>query len=1401
MRKKDKYINKTEQRQKQCYNQTPVKRSSTLYEESEYSSDENKLETLRIEDKNKPEVILQIKKRGIKNVSEINNGHVRRMTSSINGSSFEEAVIDSLYASRHHFASRVETHSESAHAFLSISNSRKEKGTSGIFSFFRWFRKEKDDFEDEIEKVKIPSAPSSPRLIRGYGSTCGSVDTLFSTATASSFAFIHPELYRPFGSASQPEKLITSGPETETYRKRLWQRDKIRELDKNISLKKKYHLFGSGTIHRSADDVYFVRKSNEFQKDLNHSPGSKNSTFGRRKKRKAPPPPIVEPKSVDYSLPNTLEHISKTKDKIEESKEHNHYNSRERPKHRRTVSDSAKDKKAGAYCHVRGKRKAPPPPTVSAQTETDNITASGRNSSSKKKRPAPPPPIEFLPTEEKKNFRGSLSPEDKLRLLNNIEKLKLHAEKNNITEIEPNLNMSYVVSNDSLKLEKGVLKANKAEMQVPEVKQNPTSPVSPRPWYKRNIIHKENGKSLEKKKDKSKGNDWMPEVGVPRGSIISTENNRFSNIFSRSGDEKRNSQISMLVNISELDREAAEIVKREQEKEKEKLEALNSKFYTDEPEQKQDIISKNENVEMPKKSSARELISLFNAIGNVTKVTVNSAFFSKSGPSIFSKEGIEKRFSFVSEAHEDKVIVQESVVTETVSKNNGYKRETTLIESQQTYLESPGVRRRRNFFKQDSKSDENLPSSSTSSESISPKVTIEEIDEFDAERSLKTKDMYEANRLRRHHSPSPTIPTIAEMSESVNSVTTSPGSTIVKNSEEIPSTTKYLSNYRNDNSNTQVDKNKTITNSINIKVENKKINGSINSKDMNSNINSSDDIKDSNKNIINLSKDEMASTINKDVISSNIVPDSAHTKSPQQMKKATIWSCPRCTLENPRWRITCEACDMWRPSLDVVDNVTANFANHVDESGMPVMSTKIKPNKVELQKDTKITEDIIASDNRIVVNKINLDTKSKDVASIVPKHNLLPKTSSNNGKEKDEFKYPPITNTNLSEIINSNFSNKGVSVEGTEAVISSTTASNALHIVPGGSTNLNHINDNKDKAQCITKSDIDIDEVRKARLAVFHKHEIENNNDQNKTMEVVVKTIGNKNAKKNTLATNEEERLKIKEMLKEMKNSLPKRSKTSDSKFDTSKIEHYNSREGNATSQSVIGLERDVTKLGAIKKSVPQKNFNEKNKNCKEKTNELNKNSQNQEIAEIYLVKNEVTIEEIKVKKQPVEKPEKVSTSVQTNGMVRKVESVPLGNSTGKPPAGRITPKASRKEIVVPITVEEYTIKDGVLYTSLSKERRRIGTGTFELIRPRDFASIEATKTGNENMPVHVYANVPTNNEPMPQVVSTSSTTVNSVVSNNSLIDTNDVDKLTVELTRLKGLADFKGNHMNFNEI
>lgn len=115
----------------------------------------------------------------------------------------------------------------------------------------------------------------------------------------------------------------------------------------------------------------------------------------------------------------------------------------------RTNSESSKLKKAGAYVHVKGKRKAPQPPTG---TQNKVPVDSGATASLKrKKRLAPTPPP--------------------------------------VTEKE-------VLANDCLKLDRGVLKPLKEDVkprtsQDLQVQSVTEAPVSPRPWYKRNSIAKE----------------------------------------------------------------------------------------------------------------------------------------------------------------------------------------------------------------------------------------------------------------------------------------------------------------------------------------------------------------------------------------------------------------------------------------------------------------------------------------------------------------------------------------------------------------------------------------------------------------------------------------------------------------------------------------------------------------------------------------------------------------------------------------------------------------------------------------------------------------------------------------------------------------------------------------------
>jgi len=1367
--------------------------------------------TLRVEEKEQED---SLKKR-LRLFTE-HNGHSRRMNGHYSESSVEEISIDSLYAQRRQqFVNHGRSRSDSSRGYISSSAStpgKRDRSSSTIFSIFRWFRKESRS--DDLDAEFAPSAPPSPQLIRNYNSRCGSVDTLFSTATASSFAFVQPAYYRPFGAANPPEKRIAVAPETDTYRNRLRQRDRIRELDKGLTLKKKYHLFGSGTLHRSADDVsgrYIFHNRLDHIKVNEVSSDSRNSTLGR-KKRKAPQPPLIE-------------EVPKENNTLQDDKENANVNANSeievldpvihRPRHRRTVSDSAKDRKSGVFVHVKGKRKAPPPP-INNTEEKANIVL-GTQSLGRKKRHAPPPPLEINNEDIDGDTSGSQtnwSPDEKQRLIDNIAKLQAHANRSSILVTtppsSPNLGnkMPHTVSNDSLKLEKGVLKANKCEIQSPESKPTTPTPVSPRPWYKRNAANKE--KSLEKKtKDKSKVDDWMPEVAIARGNLINPEistltsasnpsspqssnSYRLSNIFSRfeKPEEKRKSQISMLVNISELDREAAEIVQREHEKEKALLAAEDAKYYTTRDEPLPDF-SKAEDIESiairtkfsdspssPKRSGAQELISLFNAIGNVTKVTVNSAFFSKDGPSIFTKEGIEKRFSVNGESVKT---TKETVLKENINQTNGYKRETIVIETNESYSESPGAKRRHNLLKQDSQDTDSTEASGP----VSPRVVIEEIEESDGEKS-KTQAMYEANKIRKHLSP--TIPTIVEMSESFSSVTTSPTSTLNASERSTTATPDLVAT-------TSVSLKETVgipvSNQTNTttKPESTKVDASLN---------------------------------------------------PQPVKNYSIWSCPRCTLENPRWRVTCEACDMWRPAVrrDVIDKLTnANMgktiAFNVVKAGQPKTTNLVKSTS-QVPQHSKVNIAAIKESNNLAKQKAQEFMKQ-----------LVQECSTNNNDASGVSKTKPGTNskpiTVSSLLSQENFTNDepGVRIDASKSnKISTVLSTNHENTSLSSPVSNNLVNTNPQKGDITLPTsskieplvnNVEMEQVRQARLAFFQRSQSDEKPEEATVSDRTVAdstdtpqlrhdktdkkgvTKGNNTkvaidqakidalfsiASKGSLATNDEERKKVKEILKEMKNSLPKRNKgenldSAGPSKDAPKASVIKDNDLNVGSTSTSSS--NAARFGAIKKTTT------KNKSLippsTTKSNNVEGPPNNK--AEVCLVKTETVIEEIKVKAPDSNKSSKVSTSVQTSGVIRKsdLKAITTNDEGAKPIVKKPpTPKAQRKDFIVPVTVEDHEIKeDGSIQTTTFKEPRKMGISTFQLMRPRDFANIEVTKTGisGKNPAVHVYANIPS--------------THNDDSSSSSSSDSPEISQLSAQLTKPKGLADFKasvleggvGNKMN----
>ncbi|XP_060516771.1 uncharacterized protein LOC132696140 [Cylas formicarius] len=384
------------------------------------------------------------------------------------------------------------------------------KRNSGLFAFFKWFKP-----STSRESIDTDSRTSS----------LDSLDSNKSAGTVASFSFVPPGAYEK---RVVVEKCIQVGPETDTYKARLRQRDRRREYDKNVTLRKKYNLF-------------FNRDSLLKPQQLTEEENSRSL------------PLMTRAEQMEVEQPKV---------------------------HRRTNSESSKVRKAGAYLHVKGKRRAPQPP-VGKQSMDVSSTASLK----RKKRLAPARPDQD------------------------------------------------VLCNDSLKLEDGVLRSAKDDgKNATETNQgmNPLSPsssrtsfvdtpVSPRPWYKRNSTVSQ--QTSGKKESKYEAAERLPEVQYVRNSTLDLTLEEVAPSCDKKKEEKRKSGMSFLTNISELDREATEII-RSKDQEKNGVSSNEIPEFMKPRDSKAGV---QDSWSSPKRRSARDLIAKFNAITNVTKATVFGA--------------------------------------------------------------------------------------------------------------------------------------------------------------------------------------------------------------------------------------------------------------------------------------------------------------------------------------------------------------------------------------------------------------------------------------------------------------------------------------------------------------------------------------------------------------------------------------------------------------------------------------------------------------------------------------------------------------------------------------------------------------------------------------------------------
>ncbi|XP_052864692.1 uncharacterized protein LOC128271275 [Anopheles cruzii] len=527
-------------------------------------------------------------------------------------------------------------------------------------------------------------------------SKSSSCDSILSTAT-NGFAFVPPNCYEAVlaGARVREPRTIQPGPYTDSYKRRCWQRDCARELDRKneLTLRKKYRLFGSLRDSPKATD----------QQDATLTRANQRAVY------------------ADLSLPTGCSKVTGAAptacERSDATDDEPHVGDPNFRRHRRTVSDSSKDRRAGAYVHVKGKRKAPPPPpltldphgsgTLTRSSTSTNYyggTLSPGSTLSRKKRPAPAPPLASSPTlneassstslledreikaiiegrplpartplgdpdpiimpfirplsplppvSEERAPPGGLTEEQKQQLIDNIRRVQAVPGPPRRDACDDVMKMEEQFSrtngtrspiHDYLYAE--AIASSRGPAPAPTTAAaTPTSPISPRPWYKRPISgmrHQESSlpfkrdiilKTIDKRKHSSKGDSGdadLPEVGYCRNSLVATglieggggspssslggggKFNLFSRITEKSDDtkrrerdaEKRRSAIG-IPSISELDREAAEIIHNESYR--------SGAGATEKPQ------------------STKELISKFEAtiVPTVGKVTVSSTFVAR----------------------------------------------------------------------------------------------------------------------------------------------------------------------------------------------------------------------------------------------------------------------------------------------------------------------------------------------------------------------------------------------------------------------------------------------------------------------------------------------------------------------------------------------------------------------------------------------------------------------------------------------------------------------------------------------------------------------------------------------------------------------------------------------------
>lgn len=506
-----------------------------------------------------------------------------------------------------------------------------------------------------------------------------SCDSVFSTATTG-FAFISPSNYQP-----QAERSIAPDPETDTYRRRLRERDKTRQKNE-LSLKKKYGLYGTSETLKSEIAP---------QLGVLVVEGNKNNCSS-----------FNQPGYSDLSLPifrnplNSQRQISDTRIiSNRQSASTSNFDLIENcSSFRRTVSDySLKGGTFKRLSHVKGKRKAPPPPVTANSSLSRNSQAlspcSTLGRSTLKKRRAPPPPLQIFrphdphslplqifrpppantsldltppspPLNRNRSYellndkeieeifvRNSFQPDmDRIRYYRAEPKDLTARQKEEIIETVVKNQATERLTTDTLTLEQGLLKPNRnisnlrLDVSKDDVQALPKlSPISPRPWYKRPLSGTRESSAIpfkrevilrtvdkRRNKNRQENENNLPAVNFVRQSKFGLFSRHKEQRRIDSDEVKRRSGIG-IPNISELDREAQQILSQKN-RDSAKIAQVEDFLRIKDPAPINDESSDDEidPESGARRRSTKELISKFEATTNSQHVSINTSFIGRS---------------------------------------------------------------------------------------------------------------------------------------------------------------------------------------------------------------------------------------------------------------------------------------------------------------------------------------------------------------------------------------------------------------------------------------------------------------------------------------------------------------------------------------------------------------------------------------------------------------------------------------------------------------------------------------------------------------------------------------------------------------------------------------------------